>query len=234
MREREGEGCSKQDTGHDVVNAAMGETRGMSPFGSGFGPGSSAVSHRRRTCLHLTESTTGSSGFPCRCKCSAAGSRHSVGSPLFASVVGKYPTYHVCDVLHVALRVSDRCITRLCVGLRGSGDGSAVGCASAAIPRWRWEETRRPLDFTPTAWIRLGIPFRGISPGRQIGIRGPRLGLALIKSRRLILHRMDVIASRFAFTRISSVPSVLNRMAEIYLHPFAMDILLKSPWDLLK
>jgi hypothetical protein len=85
-------------------------------------------------------------------------------APLFASVVGKYPTYHVCDFLHVALRVSDRCITRLGVGLRGSGDGSAMGCASAAVSGWRWEETRRPLDLTPTAWIRLGIPFRGISP----------------------------------------------------------------------
>jgi hypothetical protein len=137
---------------------------GMSPFGSGFGPESSVVSHRRRTCLHPTESTTGSGGFPCRCKCFAAGSRHSVGSPLSASVIGKYPTYHVCDVLHVALRVSDRCITRLGVGLRGSGDGSVVGCASAAVSGWRWEETRRPMDLTPTAWIRLGIPFQGISP----------------------------------------------------------------------
>ena len=86
------------------------------------------------------------------------------GQPLFASAIGKYPTYHVRDVLHVALRVSDRCITRLGVGLRGSGDGSAVGCASAAVSGRRWEETRRPLDLTPTAWIRLGIPFRGISP----------------------------------------------------------------------
>jgi hypothetical protein len=77
------------------------------------------------------------------------------GQPLFASAIGKYPTYHVRDVLHVAMRVSDRSIRCPGVGLSGSGNVHRRGILSAAASLSGLLKTRRwPSISYPAATIK--------------------------------------------------------------------------------
>jgi hypothetical protein len=63
----------------------------------------------------------------------AVGSCHTVDNPLFASAIGKYSTYHVRDVLHVALRVSDQSIT--CPGVDWAAPVMSSVVVHSAPPR---------------------------------------------------------------------------------------------------
>ena len=76
------------------------------------------------------------------------------GQSLFAAAIGKYPTYHVRDFLHVAFRVSDRSIRCPGVGVRGSGNVRRRGILSAVVPLCGLEKTRWwPLIRYPAATI---------------------------------------------------------------------------------